>query len=172
MNKVDEFFIGPLEDHYETAPNEGPRDTILTDLAKYSPEELHAGAEWIKRNKQSTKSFPSPKECNAAMDAVHSNRSIRSFASGEKITKETYASTAVAYCKSYNHEGNAVVVSKNDGGWEDWISYYRSLGMVACLDLMKYRESWTFPCMFPAQFDQSFKGRFPMGKGEVMAERK
>lgn len=160
MSKVEDYFITPLEAHYEVQPKEGPRQTIIEDLEQFSEDELHEAAEWIKRNKQAVTAFPSPKECNAAIKAVRTKHIVSSFAYGETVTKENFGALAVQYCAANNPGRNPLVIKIEDSGWDDWLAYYERLDMKAVLSVMRDRKTWTVPSLFPSQFDPSFARTF------------
>lgn len=155
MNKVIEFFINPLSEHYEVEPKDGPRDTIIEDLDAYTPDELMSAAEWIKRNKQSVTSFPSPKECNAAVGQVTASRSVREAVSGGRITAENFGDLAKAHCDATRKD--PLVIKKGEPGWDEWITYYRAIGMTYISGLMENRDEWTVVTRYPSDFDPSFK---------------
>ncbi len=39
--KVEDYFITPLEAHFESQPTEGQRETILSDMEPFSEEALN-----------------------------------------------------------------------------------------------------------------------------------
>lgn len=154
MSKVDEWFITPLEAHFEAQPTDGGRITILEDLEPYSTDELAAAVEWLKRGRQSVKTFPSPKECLKAISAVAGKTKAAALvASGGRITAETYAECALAYNAGRN---DVPVIEKGTQQWDEWVAYYQWLGVRWILDLIEEREKWTVPAYFPSDFDPRF----------------
>lgn len=157
--KVENFFITPLEAHFESQPTEGGRETILEDMDAYSPEDLTTAVEWLKRARQAQKTFPSPKECIKAIKAVVGGRNEKgAVASYSTITAETYARCAVAYCKSHGMTDNVPVIHQGEPQWDEWLAYWRWLGCMWVVHLVEGegRKSFTVPTHFPSQFDPRF----------------
>jgi hypothetical protein len=152
-NKVEDFFITPLEAYFESQPTEGARDTILNDMEQYASDDLNTAVEWLKRARQSQKTFPSPKECIKAIKAVVGGRTEKGVASYSVITAETYATAAVAFCAGMKE---VPVIKEGDPQWDEWHAYWEWLGATWVLDLVRDRKSWTVPTQFPSQFDHRF----------------
>lgn len=154
MSKVADWFITPLEAHFEDQPTEGGRETLLEDLDAYSTEELTAAVEWLKRSRQSVKTFPSPKECLKAIKAVAGVGSkLAVVARRQDITSESYAEMALLF----NAGRDKVPIIRKDTQWEEWHQYWRWLRAWWLLDLVDNRESWTVPSEFPSAFDPRFQ---------------
>lgn len=169
--KVEDFFITPLEAHFESQPTEGGRQTILEDMEQYSSEDLNTAVEWLKRARQAQKTFPSPKECIKAIKAVVGGRSEGSnVVSFSAINAGNYARSAQAYCA-----GMTVipVIHQGEPQWDEWLAYWRWLGCTWVTSLVEGegRKSFTVPTHFPSQFDPRFQfmnmpKRRPVGSPE------
>jgi hypothetical protein len=158
-SKVEDWFITPLEAHFEAVPTDGGRITILGDLEAYSPDELEAAVEWLKRSRQSVKTFPSPKECLRAIAAVAGKTKALALTSGGmRVTAETYGECAVAYNAGRD---KVPVIEKGTPQWDEWLEYYDWLGLRWIPELLAERDKWTVPAHFPSDFDSRFhtKGR-------------
>ena len=155
-DKVETFFITPLEAHFESQPTEGGRETILEDMEAYSPEDLTTAVEWLKRARQAQKTFPSPKECIKAIKAVVGGRSDKPGVSYSTITSKTYAQSCIAYCAGMKE---IPVIRKDEPQWDEWHAYWAWLGMrwIPELIAMEQRKVWTVPTNFPNQFDPRFQ---------------
>lgn len=152
MSKVDDWFITPLEAHFEAQPTEGGRHTILADLEDYTPEQLEAAVEWLKRSRQSVKTFPSPKECLRAMAAIASRPQSVVRAMDGRITRENYASCAVAFNAGRKEPP---VIEAGTPQWDAWIEYFEWLGVHWMLRIIhgEDRKKWTVPTRWPHEFD-------------------
>lgn len=155
MSKVDDWFITPLEAHFEAQPTDGGRITILDDMDAYSTDQLEAAVEWLKRNRQSVKTFPSPKECLRAVGAVAAApEAHRALSTQGQITAQNYAACAVA---SLGSRKEAPIIKKGSPQWDEWMEYFDWLGCKWILDLVYDRETWTVPSQFPGDFDRRFR---------------
>jgi hypothetical protein len=152
-DKVENFFITPLEAHFESQPTDGARDTILTDMDQYTPDDLNTAVEWLKRARQAQKTFPSPKECIKAIAAVVGGRRERQVIRGNEITSENYAVNALAFCAGMK---TLPIIKEGEPQWDEWLAYWRWLECKWVLDLVYDRKSWTVPTEFPSQFDPRF----------------
>ncbi len=156
MNKVEEFFITPMEAHFEAVPKDGPRETILSDLADYSSYDLFEAAEWLKRARQAQSTFPSPKECIKAIKAVVGGRSPVATGGYGAITKDTYGEAAMNFARARFRE-NAPMIAEGQPEWEEWIVYFEWLGMGSWIfAAMSDAKRWTVPSYFPHDFDARF----------------
>ncbi len=158
-NKVVEFFITPMEAHFEAVPKDGPRETIISDLEQYSPDDLMQAAEWLKRARQAQSTFPSPKECIKAIKAVVGGRRAQDVIRGSVITRENYGANAHAYAMAHGgrrEEVSVPVIKRGTPMWDDWLAYFDFIEAKAIKQAMENRESWTVPAMFPRQFDPRF----------------
>lgn len=153
MSKVEDWFITPLEAHFESQPTDGARDTILTDMEPYSADDLNTAVEWLKRARQAQKTFPSPKECIKAIKAVVGGRSDPVVIKGSTITAENYAANAVAFCAG---KTDIPVIHHGQQQWDEWIAYYEWLKVHWVLAIVRERKSWTVPALFPSTFDPRF----------------
>jgi hypothetical protein len=157
-NKVIDFFITPMEAHFEAVPKDGPRETIISDLEQYASDDLMQAAEWLKRARQAQSTFPSPKECIKAIKAVVGGRSNVATGGYGAITKETYGAAAAAFAKNRFKE-QAPVIAEGSAEWEEWTAYFEWLGMGRWIfAAMNDAKTWTVPSYFPRDFD----GRFVM----------
>lgn len=170
MSKVEDFFITPLEAHFESQPTEGQRDTILADMDQFSPEILTDAVEWLKRARQAAKTFPSPKECNKALSAVtavaltrkSSQEVSRSFGSGMSYGQKLREWVAA--------KGPARIIHKGTHEWREWCIYFLATDNVVQYPIMRTRESWTVPTLIPAEFDSAYvweKGSRLLREAEV-----
>lgn len=155
MSKVEDWFVTPLEAHFEAQPTEGGRITILDDMDAYGTDELAAAVEWLKRNRQSVKTFPSPKECLRAIRAVAGNaKAIAASTHGQRITAENYADCAIAFVAGRD----PFLIEIDTPQWDEWIGYLEWLGVRWMLDIitLQKREKWTVPAKWPHEFDRRF----------------
>lgn len=156
-SKVNNWFITPLEAHFEAQPTDGGRITILDDLEPYSTDELAAAVEWLKRGRQSVKTFPSPKECLKAIAAVagKGGRAVAVAATGGRVTAENFAECAIAYNAGRK---DVPVIEKGTSQWDEWLAYFDWLGNRWIPELMNNgRDKWTVPAHFPGDFDPRFR---------------
>jgi hypothetical protein len=151
--KVEDWFITPLEAHFESQPTEGGRETIINDMEEYATEDLTTAVEWLKRARQSVKTFPSPKECIKAIKAVVGGRTERAVIRGTDIDATNYASNAVAFCAGLQ---KVPVIQEGTPQWDEWIVYWEWLGVRWLLAIVRDRKSWTVPSEFPGTFDPRF----------------
>lgn len=155
-NKVEDFFITPMEAHFEAIPKDGPRATIIEDLDEYSPDDLMEAAEWLKRARQAQSTFPSPKECIKAIKAVVGGRSSVATGGYGAITKDTYGRAAEAYAKN-RFRDRAPVIVEDTPEWAEWQAYFEWLGMGRWIFAhMNDAKRWTVPSYFPHDFDPRF----------------
>lgn len=158
-DKVENFFITPLEAHFESEPTEGGRQTILEDMEQYAPDDLETAVEWLKRARQAQKTFPSPKECIKAIKAVVGGRREGVVIGGGEINAKNYARNALAYAVSHGGKQGEVtvpIINEGEPQWDEWLAYFRWLEAKWALDLMYDRKTWTAPTQFPSQFDKRF----------------
>lgn len=155
-DKVETFFITPLEAHFESQPTEGGRETIIEDMEQYAPEDLTTAVEWLKRARQAQKTFPSPKECIKAIKAVVGGRSPVATGGYGAITKDTYGEAAMNFARARFRE-NAPMIAEGQPEWEEWIVYFEWLGMGSWIfAAMSDAKRWTVPSYFPHDFDARF----------------
>lgn len=155
-DKVETFFITPLEAHFESQPTEGGRETIIEDMEQYAPEDLTTAVEWLKRARQAQKTFPSPKECIKAIKAVVGGRNEKQVTGYSTITATNYAASAKAYCAGMQQ---IPVIHFGEPQWDEWLAYWRWLGCLWVVHLVEGegRKSFTVPTQFPSQFDPRFQ---------------
>ncbi len=151
--KVEDYFITPLEAHFESQPTEGQRETILEDMEPFSEEALNDAVEWLKRSRQSAKTFPSPKECNKAITAV-----TTIIAATSDLTKPQMAS-GMTYGQMLAvwvaQKRGAVIINRGSMEWDEWHTYFRSIDQKFQLDMMREEslKAWTVPTRLPQEFD-------------------
>jgi hypothetical protein len=156
MNKVEEFFLTPMEAYFEAIPKDGPRETILTDLDQYAADDLMEAAEWLKRARQAQSTFPSPKECIKAIKAVVGGRSLTPTGGYGAITKDNYGAAASAFARNRFKE-QAPVIAEGSPEWDEWLAYFEWLGMGSWVfAMMSDKKTWTVPSYFPHDFDPRF----------------
>lgn len=155
-NKVEDFFIAPLEAHFESVPTDGSRETILEDFEQYAPDDLNEAVELLKRTRQAQKTFPSPKECIKAIKVIVGGRRQTPVIRGGAIDASNYATNAHAYIVDRGITKDVPVIKKDTAQWHEWIDYYRWLGVHWILADLDTRDSWTVPTLFPSQFDPRF----------------
>lgn len=151
--KVEDFFITPLESHFESQPTEGGRDTILNDMDQYTPEDLTTAVEWLKRARQAQKTFPSPKECIKAIKAVVGGRTERAVIKGGQIDGSNYALNALVFCAGMKE---VPVIHDEEPQWDEWMAYFEWINCRSVLSIVRDRKSWTVPTYYPSQFDPRF----------------
>lgn len=152
-NKVEDFFIAPLESHFESIPNGGPRDVLLTDMEEYDADVLNATVEWLKRNRQSQKTFPSPKECRTAVKAILADQHARNAAAKFTGDGKTYGEKLRQWVATVNR---AVEIKKGTFEWSEWEIYFRATRNVVQWPEMERREAWTVPTRTPSEFDPNY----------------
>lgn len=154
-HRVDEFFITPLESHFESQPTEGQRATILEDLHEFTAEQLFEAVEWLKRSRQSAKTFPAPKECLKAIQAVLSGagRSLTSRPEADFTGAVTYGQKLKAWVEA---KGGAVAIKCDSHEWTEWEIYFLATGNKVQYPLMDAKAEWTVPTLLPQQFDPNY----------------
>lgn len=153
--KVEDFFIGPLEAHFESQPTDGQRETILSDLHEFTAEQLFEAAEWLKRARQSAKTFPAPKECLKAIQAVLSG-------AGKPLTNRP--ATDFTHAQTYGQKlkvwvearGGAVAITRCSHEWTEWEIYFLATGNKVQYPAMEGKGEWTVPTRLPQQFDPNY----------------
>lgn len=155
MSKVEDYFITPLEAHFESQPTEGQRETILTDMEQYSEEVLNEAVEWLKRARQSAKTFPAPKECIKAVTAVQEAIPVKrgsrpSFDPGSSFGAKLRVWMTQMQSKSYP------VIHKGTHEWTEWEIYFLATENTIQYPYMRSKESWTVPALLPVQFDPKY----------------
>lgn len=153
--KVEDYFIQPMVAHFESEPTEGVRETLLNDMEEYAAEDLMTAVAWLKRARQSVKTFPSPKECIKAIKAVVGGRSKTAVGNYGRvqITAQTYGEACSQFCAGME---KVPVIVEGTPQWEAWHAYWKWLGAKWLLDLVRDRKSWTVPTEFPSMFDPRF----------------
>lgn len=157
--KVEDFFITPLEAHFESVPTEGVRDTILEDMEQYTADDLNKAVEWLKRARQSQKTFPSPKECLRAIRSVTGSKQDLPVFMGNAINGSNYGKNAHAYAIQRGAEtgkASMPVIDKDTQEWDEWLQYFAFIGATIWIYELQGRSKWTVPTRFPSQFDSRF----------------
>lgn len=159
---VDADFIYPLEEHYETEPKDSIRGYIRSHLEGFSKEELDAGVEWLKANRQSVTSFPSPKECRRACEeGIADQRRRAANQRNDGVSALDYKSRAAAVVAS---QKRCFTIRPGDLAWDKWFAYFQENGLEKSLKSMEaiergasaLGESYAVPKLFPEQFDPKF----------------
>lgn len=152
--KVEDFFITPLEEHFESQPTEGQRNTILSDMADHTDDVLNDAVEWLKRARQSAKTFPSPKECNKAIAAVLEDRKRPRMEDAPTFSESlTYGQKCKSWAATMKR---AVIVHKGTHQWTEWLIYFHAIENEMMLTMMRERESFTLPTQVPSMFDPKY----------------
>lgn len=149
-NKVEDYFITPLEAHFENIPTDGSRETLLHDMDAHSEELLNEVVEWLKRNRQSQKTFPSPKECNRALKAVIDAKVVVPARMSINTNGMSYGEKLKAWVKM---GGKGWIIHQSSLEWTEWFEYFKRNDCWVQLEFMASRESWTVPTQLPVEFD-------------------
>ena len=152
--KVETYFIEPLESHFEDQPTAGGRETILEDMEAHDEEVLNQAVEWLKRNRQSQKTFPAPKECNKAVAAVLAE--IKQVEVARKFDAPQGASYGEKLKKWVEAGGRAHVITKGTFERREWEIYFLATGNKVQYPLMRSKDSWTVPTQVPKAFDHHY----------------
>lgn len=155
--KVEDYFITPLEAHFESQPTEGQRETILEDMQAYSEEQLHEAVEWLKRARQSAKTFPAPKECLKAISEVEKAKAYTAPISGRPEFHDdlSYGEKLRLWMEGVRPKF-CPVIKKGTNEWTEWEIYFLAMGNSVQYPIMRMRDSWTVPTILPSQFDPGF----------------
>lgn len=153
--KVEDFFITPLESHFESQPTEGGRETILVDMEPHTTEVLNDAVEWLKRNRQAQKTFPTPKECNRAVSAVMNDAKAIAVAKAFDATGGTYGDKLIRWVAD---GGRAYVIDKNRDvhQWREWEIYFLATENKVQYPIMLNRPQWTVPAPVPSALDRDY----------------
>ena len=151
LHTVEAYLIEPLKAYFEKEPKDGAEAFMVEKLAGTDPRVLEAAVEWIKGHRQSQSSFPSPKECFAAIKEVEINARQESFQAqpegatyGEKLKKWVEAG------------GRAHVITKGTFEWREWEIYFLATGNKVQYPLMRSKDSWTVPTQVPKAFNHHY----------------
>lgn len=154
LHTVEAFFIEPLKRYFEKDPKDGVEEHIVKTLDGTEPRLLELAVEWIKSNRQTQSSFPSPKECIAAVDAVKSE-DRRPQGRAEFHDDMSYGAKLNAFLEDTKAKAFPVI-KKGTNEWTEWEIYFLSMGNTVQYPVMMMRDSWTVPTLFPSQFDPGF----------------
>ena len=164
---IENYFIEPLEKHYEAKPKPGVRLTILGELSGCDEATLTEAVAYIKRTRKAM-TFPSPAECVAATKAQGNVAKLAS-----RITGPTYARQAAEFARGM--KAVPVIQKWADAEktrftpqWEAWQGYWEALGAASTINLARDRDSWTVPTDWPYQFDSN--ARYSAGDPEGHAD--
>lgn len=156
-SKVEDYLITPLEAHFESQPTAGQRETILEALEDYSEETLNEAVEWLKRSRQSAKTFPAPKECIKAVAEVEK---VKLFSEPVKGRPEfhddlSYGEKLKLWMETVKPK-SCPVIKKGTHEWREWEIYFLAMGNTVQYPIMAARDSWTVPTLLPSQFDPGY----------------
>jgi hypothetical protein len=154
-NKVEDYFITPLESHFESQPTEGQRETILADMESYSEEQLNEAVEWLKRARQSAKTFPAPKECIRAIQAVRTLTAVTPSGRPAFHDDLSYGEKLKLWHEATKPKGYPVI-KKGTTEWAEWEIYFLAMDNQVQYPIMSSRDSWTVPTRLPSQFDGGY----------------
>lgn len=161
--KVEDYFITPLESHFESQPTEGQRETILADMEPYTEEQLSEAVEWLKRARQSAKTFPAPKECIKAITAVETAAPARSSSKPTFQSGMSYGAKLHEW-KSRINAKHYPVILKGSHEWTEWEIYFLATENKVQYPVMMGKDRWTVPTQIPSQFDD----RYDWNKGDKL----
>lgn len=158
-SRVENYFLVPLEQHYEKQPKVGVRLTISQELSSFSEDVLTKAVAWLKTNRKAM-TFPSPAECVQAADVA--SRSGNAVKVADGITGKNYGAKVAEYAKASGARDFPVITKWADADkttftdqWAAWDAYWRQIGAKLPLDLTADRESWTVPTADPSEFDMN-----------------
>lgn len=154
LHTVEAYFIEPLKQYFEKDPKDGAEGYIIEKLQGTEPRVLEAAVDWIKGNRQSQSSFPSPKECFAAIDAVK-GRVERPSVSANFTPGMTYGQKLKAWMTKLQAKSYPVI-HKGTPEWTEWEIYFLATDNKVQYPVMRSKESWTVPTILPGQFDPNF----------------
>lgn len=158
LQTVEAFLIEPLKAYFEKEPKVGFEAHIVEKLEGTDAKTLTDAVDWIKSNRQSQGSFPSPKECFAAVDAVRQKAVQAAYVSTVGNASGTYGERVTRWAKEMKR---AEVVRKGSREWREWLVYYAATGNRQFLDIMlEGRNSWTVPCLIPSAFDANYNWNY------------
>lgn len=166
LHSVEAYLIEPLKAYFEKEPKAGFEAHIVEKLEGTDPRVLERAVEWIKSNRQAQSSFPSPKECFAAVEAAKGIDEL-SDAKGQVQFAEgmTYGDKLKLWAEKVKR---AQVIKKGSFEWREWEIYFLSTGNAVQYPVMKSRDVWTVPTKVPEQFDRNYD----WAKGATMIEGK
>ncbi len=153
-DKVESWFIEPLEKHYEVKPKVGVRLTIMSELAKYSEAVLGKAQNWLKTTRKA-QTFPSPAECIAAAQQFDTGTAI----AGSGVEGGTYGERITALAKARGKSAVYPTIKRKTPEWDAWQRYWRDKKAKAFLDFTRdigEDQSWTVPTRWPAEFDLGY----------------
>lgn len=152
--RVETWFLEPLEKHYETKPKVGARTTILQELARYTETTLGKAQNWLKVNRKA-QTFPSPAECIAACKQFE----VLAIAGQQDVEGGTYAQRISAFAAA--RPKTAVYPSFDDETPEfrAWHRYWvakNERNMISMTAGIAAKKKWTFPTRWPWEFDLGY----------------
>lgn len=154
LHTVEAYFIEPLKAYFEKDPKDGAEAFIVEKLDGSAPNLLDAAVEWIKANRQAQSSFPSPKECFAAIEAVRP-RVERPLATAEFNPSMSYGDKLKAWMTKLQAKSYPVI-HKGTHEWTEWEIYFLATENKVQYPLMRNKETWTVPALLPVQFDPKY----------------
>lgn len=154
LHTVEAYFIEPLKQYFEKDPKDGAEGYIIEKLTGTEPRVLEAAVDWIKGNRQSQSSFPSPKECFAAIEAVK-GKVDRPSVSADFSASMSYGQKLKAWMTKVQAKSYPVI-HKGTPEWTEWEIYFLATDNKVQYPVMRSKESWTVPTILPSQFDPKF----------------
>lgn len=154
LQTVEAYFLEPLKAYFEKDPKDGAESFIVERLEGTDVRVLEAAVDWIKANRQAQTSFPSPKECFAAVVAAGEELSKPRLEDAPKFGSDlTYGQKAKSWAATMKRNA---LVHRGTHEYTEWQIYYLATGNRFFFDLMLTHDSWTTPTVVPQQFDDSY----------------
>lgn len=154
LQTVEAYFLEPLKAYFEKDPKDGAESFIIEKLEGTEVRVLEAAVEWIKANRQAQTSFPSPKECFAAVASVAEKVSRPSgpvsYSSGATYGEKLNAWMERKNAKSYP------VIKKGTPEWIEWEIYFLATENKVQYPVMQGKDRWTVPTVMPSMFDDKY----------------
>jgi len=136
-------------------------------MEPYTTEQLNGAVEWLKRARQSAKTFPAPKECIKAIMAVEEALPARSSSRPTFQSGMTYGAKLHEWHARVGGKRYPVIV-KGSHEWTEWEIYFLATGNTVQYPVMQSKDRWTVPTQVPSQFDD----RYDWQKGDrLLRER-
>lgn len=154
LHTVEAYFIEPLKAYFEKDPKDGAEGYIIEKLQGTDPRVLTAAVDWIKGNRQSQSSFPSPKECFSAIDAV-AHQASRPSGPVSYSAGATYGEKLKAWHEKTNAKAYPVI-KKGTPEWIEWEIYFLSTENKVQYPVMQGKDRWTVPTVMPSMFDDKY----------------
>lgn len=154
LHSIEAYLIEPLKAYFEKDPKAGSESHIVDKLEGTDPRILEAAVEWIKSNRQSQSSFPSPKECFAAVEAVRGT-TLAPTVNADFHDDMSYGEKLKAFAEKTKAKSYPVI-KKGTPEWTEWEIYFLAMENQVQYPIMRSRDSWTVPTRLPSQFDPGY----------------